>query len=225
MVIKMKALYFLVAILLLCSSVMAIPGTLPATLIGNNNVTMNGNGVVGDVGWFQWSMKTGFVYAHLPNVTSNAGAITFTVKGTPLFGSTTYFYKACDPTGCGAEVQFTTTVVTPVPIPAYGGFATNMTENGFDAPNIVWNSVQAFIPDVDNGETIFFGLLFALVFVSMWLRTRGTATATSFGMICLSLFTISAGGLGLGLPQEFLAAGQALMYLSLTGAILSFTFK
>jgi len=44
-------------------------------------------------------------------------------------------------------------------------------------------------------------------------------------MISLSLFAISAGGLGIGLPNEFLAAGQALMYMSLTGAFLAFTFK
>jgi len=221
----MKILYALIALLLICASVSAIPTTQPATLIGNNNVTMNGNGVLGGTGWFQWSMKTGFAYAHLPNVTANAGVIAYTVTGTPLFGNTQYFYRACDPSGCGAESSFITTAVTPVPIPAYGSIANNMTASATNLPVLIWDSMQAFIPNVSNGETIFYGLLFAMVFVGMWLRTRGTATATSFGMICLSLFTISAGGLGVGLPSQFLAAGQALMYLSLTGAVLAFTFK
>jgi hypothetical protein len=39
------------------------------------------------------------------------------------------------------------------------------------------------------------------------------------------MFTVSAGGLAIGLPPEFLAAGQALMYISLTGMIVMFTFK
>ena len=76
-----------------------------------------------------------------------------------------------------------------------------------------------------TGDTIFYGLIFALIFVGMWLRTRGTAVASMFGMICVGLFASTAVGLQLGLPPEFISVGQALLYLSLTGAIMAFTFK
>ena len=49
----MKALYLLFAVLFLCASVSAVPTTLAATNVGNNNFTLNGNGVAGTVGWFQ----------------------------------------------------------------------------------------------------------------------------------------------------------------------------
>jgi hypothetical protein len=225
----MKALYFLIAVLLLCASVSAVPTTLAATNIGNNNFTLNGNAVAGTTGWFQWSFVTGREFAHLPNVTSNGGTITYTMKGTPVFGSTVYYFKACDPTGCGGELSFTTAAVTPLPTPMIGAyamdaFATNITENGFDLPNAAWNAMRPYT--AVTTDTIFYGMIFAMVFVGMWLRTRGTATANIFGMLCIGLFGISGGLLGGGiLPAEFMAAGQAMMYLSLTGAVLAFTFK
>lgn len=225
---NMKYPIFFVAVLILCITVSAIPATQPATAIGNNNVTLNGNGVTGTTGWFQWAMKSGVVYAHLPNVTASGGVMNYTIRGTPLFGSTTYYYKACDPSGCGAEVSFTTLQVTPLPTPAINGVAIDTYTNdiisgGFYPPNVIYNSMRPYM--AITTDTIFYGIIFAIIFVGMWLRTRGTATATIFGMICLMLFTISVGGLGIGLPPEFLAVGQALMYLSLTGAILAFTFK
>lgn len=225
-----KRFYVLaIAILLLCCVVSAVPTTLAATMVGNNNATMNGNGVTGSVGWFQWSFKTGLEYAHLPNVTSSGGTIAYTMKGTPIYGSTKYYYKACDSTGCGAEQSFTSLPVTPLPTPMINGvaidsFATNMTEGGFDPINVLWNATLPYQGIMTS--SIFWGIIFAIVFVGMWLRTRGTATASIFGMICLSLFGISGGLLGGGiLPSEFLGVGQALLYLSLTGAFLSFTFK
>jgi len=225
----MKALYLFLAVLFLCVSVSAVPTTLAATHVGNNNFTLNGNGVAGTAGWFQWSFVTGRTFAHLPNVTPVAGVITYTMKGTPVFGSTNYFYVACDTTGCGNEVSFTTGTITPLPTPMIGiyvmdAFATNITENGFDLSNVAWNAMRPYT--AVTTDTLFYGLVFGMVFIGMWLRTRGTATATIFGMICIGLFGVSGGLLGSGiLPAEFVAAGQALMYLSLTGAVLAFTFK
>jgi hypothetical protein len=217
----------LLAVLLLSilavSFVQATPTTHPATNIGTNNFTFNGNGASGTVGWFVWGMDTGAAWAHTPNVTAGSGLINYTMKGTPVFGSTKYYYKACDITGCGSEVSFTTVVVTPLPQVINGDIVQNMTENQFDAGNMVWNSLQVYIQV--TGATIFYGFIFALVFVGLWLRTRGTAVAQIFGMICVGLFASTAVGLQLGLPPEFLAVGQALLYLSLTGAIMAFTFK
>jgi hypothetical protein len=225
----MKLIYCLIAVMLMCCAVQAVPTTLAATLVGNNNATLNGNGVTGSVGWFQWSMKTGVAYAHLPNVTATGGVISYRMKGVPLYGSTQYFYRACDPTGCGAQLSFTTAAVTQLPTPMINGvqidvFEQNMTENGFDPMNMAWNVMRPYT--AVTTETVFYGILFGIVFVSMWLRTRGTQTATIFGMLCLSLFGVSGALLGGGvLPQEFLAVGQGLLYVSLTGAILSWTFK
>ena len=205
------------------SIVAAAPTTSAATMVGNNNFTMNGNGASGGVGWFQWSMKTGLEYAHTPNVTTSGGAYNYTMSSSPVYGNTAYYYKACDTTGCGAEVSLTTTVVTAIPVPNYDAYAQNITENHLDPMNFLWNATRAYTQI--SGDAIFYGLILAMLLIGMWLRTHGTQTATMFGMMFVCLFTASAGGLAIGLPPEFLAAGQALMYISLTGAIVMFTFK
>jgi hypothetical protein len=218
--------YGLAIILLLWFTVgiaSAAPTTSAATMIGNNNFTMNGNGAGGGTGWFQWSMATGREYAHTPNVTTPGGTYSYTMSNSPILGSTVYYYKACDTTGCGAEVSLTTAAVTPIPVPNYDAYAQNMTENHLDPINFIWNTTRAYT--MISGDTILYGLIFAMLLIGMWLRTRGTQTAMMFGMMFVCMFTVSAGGLAIGLPPEFLAAGQALMYISLTGAIVMFTFK
>ena len=219
----MKTPLLLIALLLIACAASALPTTQPGTNIGNNNFTFTGTGVTGTTGWFQWGMAQGQSWAHTPNRTSSAGTITYTMKGTPIFGCTTYYYRACDPTGCGAELSFMTLAVTPIPTVTYGAYAQNITENQGDPSNAFWNFMQPYMGI--TGSEIFYGLIFACVFVGIWLRTRGTAVANIFGMICVGLFASSAVGLQLGLPPEFVAVGQALMYLSLTGAVMAFTFK
>jgi hypothetical protein len=216
----------LAIILFLCFTVSiasAVPTTSAATMVGNNNFTMNGAGATGGVGWFQWSMKPGLEYAHTPNITTAGGSYSYILSDSPVWGSTAYYYKACDVTGCGSEVSLTTTAVTPIPVPNYDAYAQNMTENHLNPMNWLWNVTQPFI--AVSGDTIFYGLIFAMLLIGMWLRTHGTATATIFGMMFVALFTASAGGLAIGMPPEFLAVGQALLYVSLTGAIVMFTFK
>lgn len=221
----MKQLYtlLLLAFLFIPGFVSAIPTTSAATMVGNNNATWSATGGSGTYGWFQWGMKSGQTWAHTPNVTITGGAFSYTMRGTPMFGNTAYYFKACDETGCGAQQTFTTLVVTPLPLTTFGAFAVNITENGFEPQNAFWNAMRPYT--AVTGETIFYGLIFALVFVGLWLRTRGTAVASMFGMICVGLFASAAVGLQLGLPPEFVSVGQALLYLSLTGAIMAFTFK
>lgn len=211
-----------IAILLIAQAI-AVPVTNAATKIGNNNFTMNGQGVVDAEGWFQWGMADGQTWARTPNVTANAGIIVYTMKGTPVFGNTNYYYKACDTSGCGAQQSLITLVVTPLPTITYGQWAQNMTESHFDPAVVFWNAMQPYMSI--TGPTIFYGIIFMMVFVGLWLRTRGTAVAQQLGMIYMGLFASTAVGLQLGLPPEFLAIGQALLYVSLAGAITSWTFK
>ena len=108
-------LFIFISFIILSCSVSAIPTTGAATMVGNNNASLSATGSSGTDGWFQWGMKTGQTWAHTPNVTISGGSFSYTMRGTPLFGSTTYYYKACDQTGCGSQEEFTTAVVTPLP--------------------------------------------------------------------------------------------------------------
>jgi hypothetical protein len=226
----MRYLWLLVGVMVaVCGIVSATPITDAATAIGNNNVTMNGHGVAaGTTGWFQFGMKQGYTYAHTKNITaSGTGGIVYTMRGTPLFGCTTYYYRACDVTGCGSDVSFVILQVTPLPAVTFGSFIENVTENQFDVSNLIWNSIQMYVPpDTGSaGVTIFVSLFLSMIFVGIWLRTRGTIVATALGVICIGLFIGVATGLQWGMAPEFVAAAQALLYVSFAGIIVSFTFK
>jgi hypothetical protein len=218
----MRYLWFLIAAICLCGVASAVPTTGQATNIGNNNATFNGAGITGQVGWFQFGFpKT--VYAHTPNVTSQNGTITYTMKSMPLTGNTTFAYKACDPTGCGGEVTFLTAVVTPLPTVTFGQYAENITQNGLDPGNMIWNAIQPYT--AVTTQTVFFGLIFAMIFIGIWLRTRQTGTAVQLGVICAVFVVSSAYSLQLGIPPIWAAAAQALLIISLAGMVVSFTFK
>lgn len=219
----MKYWLLFLAVLVLCNAVSAVPTTGAATAVGNNNVTMNAVGVTGSSGWFQFGAAPNVTFAKTKNMTAVGGVMNYTMRGSPLVGNNTYYYKACDGTGCGAQVSFLVAQVTPLPAVTYGVWAQNMTDNNLDAGNFIWNSLQPYM--AVTGQTIFYAIIFSMIFIGIWLRTRQTGTALQLGIICSALLVGSATGLQLGMPPEFVAAAQALMYISLAGAVVAFTFK
>jgi hypothetical protein len=221
----MRYLLFFLSVMLMCLTVSAVPTTSAATMIGNNNVTFTATGVTGTAGWFNYGSQPGASWNHLPNVTPSGGSITYVWSGLPIWGNTKYYFKACDSTGCGSELSFTTLTVTPIPTGTWGDIAANITENRFTPMNVMWNSIQAYARPETGGLIIFYALIFAGVFVAMWLRVRGTQTASIFGMIMIGLTIGTTGLLVVGLPPEFVAVGQALLIISLTGTVIAWTFK
>ena len=210
-------------LILLIQGVLAVPTTLAATMIGNNNATLNGNAGTGTNGWFALGLYSGNDIALLPNVTISGGAFSYTITGTPMSINTTWYYEACDQTGCGAETFFTLLPVTPIPQTTFGTAAQDMINSGFSPINLVWDALQPFI--LVTTATVFFGLIFGAVFIGIWLRTRGTLIATQLWMIFAGLAASSATGLYLGLPPEFLALAQALLYVSIAGTFVAYSTK
>lgn len=209
---------------LLCTVVSAVPTTLAATLVGTNNFTMNGNGVSGSMGWFQWGMDVpGSSWARTINVTPVAGVTNYTMFGAPVYGATTYYFRACDVTGCGAELSLLTPSVTPLPTLTYGVYAQNIINSHFNPQEAFWNSLQPYMNI--TGATLFYAAILILILGGMWLRTRGTSLVSTFTMLCAGLAASSATGLQLGLPPELNALLQAILYISLTCAIVSWTVK
>lgn len=217
-----RLLYLAIGIMMVCCIAQAVPTTGAATMVSNNNFTMSATGCSGN-SWFQWGMASGQTWAHTPNQTPAAGAISYTMRGTPVFGSTAYYYRACDASGCGLQQTVTTLAITTVAVPTFNAQFEDMKQNNFALDNAFYNCMTVYTNV--TGWTVFFGLIFAMLFGGMWLRSRSTGTSLQYGMICSALFVSSATGLQLGLPPEFVAVGQALMYISLTGAIMAFTFR
>jgi hypothetical protein len=213
----MKAPLLFVAILLICGICSAVPITGAATEVGTNNATLHATGVSGP-GWFEWGEVYEHEYWRTPNITPAAGVIQYKIHSMPISGSTLYYVVACDGSGCGNRVSFTTLAVTPMPTLTIGILYENMTEHGYDLPMIASNLAGPYMW-TGSPLTIVFMLVFSPVFIGVWLRSRTVLVALILGFITGSFLLYTNGGLGVGMPAEIVALAQAIVYLSFAGII------
>ena len=220
----------LVLLVLLIFPAMAAPTTGAVTAVGNNNATFQATGVAGTAGWVMWGQYTGKLYLKAGNVTPAGGAISKTVWDFPIMGSTTYYVKACDSTGCGSEVSFTTAAVTPLPTSTLGRPFTNMTETHFDIAfmpyNVAYPYTAPFQPDLESlGFGMLTGLLLFGIFFGLWFRGRNVFIPAMTGLILSGLFMYSDSGFNLGVPPEYLAIAQGAFCACVAGFIMSLIKK
>ena len=220
---NVKVYLLIIGLLLMAGISSALLPPPSASLIGTNNVTLSETGGTGTVGWFQYGTAQGASWARLPNVTIAGGAFSYYWKGSPLWNGTPWYFRACDVTGCSVEVRFVIPAPTPLPVGNMGATMQNVTENRFDAMNLIWNSAQPYI--AVTGATIFYGAIYGMIVLGLFLRTRSTGMGTILTMTLAGLFCSSAVGLSLGFPPEFTQILQAVMYVSLAGTFLSWLFK
>jgi hypothetical protein len=220
---KIAVFFFLV---LLIIPVYALPTTGAAIAVGNNNATFQATGVTGTVAWFMWGQYPGKLYLKTINASVTGGAAQKAVWDFPFMGSTTYYVKACDTTGCGSEVSFTTTAVTPLPTSTLGKPFTNMTETHFDLYfmpyNLAYPFTAPFQPDLEAlGIGMLTGLLLFGIFFGMWFRGRNVAIPALTGFILAGLFMYSDTGFNLGIPPEYLAIAQGAFCACIAGMLMS----
>lgn len=215
----MKYLLVLLMLSFIVIPISALPTTGAATLVGTNNATLAATGVTTE-GWFEWGEVQDSLYWKTSNVTASAGAISYRVHSAPLFGSTTFYYRACDGTGCGTTLSFTTKSVTPIPTQTLGAMYTNMTENGYDILAIGQHLVDPYVWNPEMPLTIIFMLVFSPVFIGVWLRSRTVIVALILGFISGSFILYANAGLNLGFPAEVVSLAQALCYVAFAGAVL-----
>jgi len=217
-------LLFILMVFLLVGFTSAIPTTNPATMIGNNNFTLSAVGCSPSGCWFQYGIipTNLMVWTIIENPHREFGA--------PITTSTTYYAAACDETGCGNVVSFTTLPPTPLAVSTLGYAVTNMTQSKF---NILFLVIDIFIPYAwlfpanlaTTGIVIVCGMLFFFIYVGFWTRQRGVAGPVIIGLLTASTIMFSNRGLNLGIPVEFQAIAQALLYASMAGIFLIFLKK
>jgi hypothetical protein len=210
--------YCLIFILLLCMTitVSAVPTTQAATLIGSNNVTLNMVGGAAPT-WFEW----GQLSSYLSWRTVNSSEASMKVYGSPLLGNTLFYYRACDSTGCGATMSFTTLQITPQPEMTLGISVDNITQSQYDITVIARESIRAYFWAVPDFPTIVWGLLFFGIYIGLWIRERDLVVPVILGLITGSFVMFNDAGLQLGIPVEFQQIAQGLTYAALAGIILS----
>jgi len=222
--IKLPALLLLAALLLPLA--MAVPTTGAVDAIGDNNATFHATGASGNT-WFMWGMYSGKLYLRTPNATPIAGAVATRVWDFPVFSNTQYFAKACDSSGCGGEVSFTSLTVTPYPTLTLGGPLSNMTESHFDYAymprNLILPATAPFQPDAENlGISIITSLMVFGLIMSQWFRGRNTVIP-AFTFMIIGVFVLGADqyAIGPGVLSDWAAMGSGMLAAALAGIIMS----
>jgi hypothetical protein len=205
---------------------MAVPTTTAATAVGDNNATLHATGASGP-SWFMWGMYTGKLYLRTANTTPSGGAISTTVWDFPIYPSTSYVFKACDVSGCGSELSFTTVALTITPDITLGYPLSNMTESHFDLSymprNILYPATAPFQPnDEQLGISLISSLFVMGIIFGQWFRGRNTIIpAFTFMIIGVFLMGADAYAIGPGVLSDWAAVGTGLLAASLAGVIMS----
>lgn len=224
-----KIILTIFLVMLLVGTCYAVPNTLAATNVNNNNFTLNSNGYSGEV-FFKYGTNPDYQNIYTQNTSSGI----ITEQGSPIQPSTHYYVSACDQTGCDSTgVELTTLAITPIPQTTFGTAITNMTKSKFNILYITYNIVTPYTwlsPSSDTETTtmfltIIFGMMFFFIYVGLWLRTRSVATPVVIGLLTSSFILFTNQGLNLGIPVEFQSIAQALLYASLGGILLTFMKK
>jgi hypothetical protein len=220
----MKSFYLLLVIGLIVLTgglATAAPTTNAATLVGTNNATLSMTSAGGLTSWFEWGQNTVLLTWKTPNFTSTAGANTVIVKGSPLNGNTIFYFRACDTTGCGAQLSFTTPAITPMPTTTLGNIYQNLTDSGFDLTFIPIDAVASYgwvLPG--SLVSVMWALVFSTIFLGMWLSGRGTIIPAILGlMIGTFLWSGGVGQLNMPISPEMVDLGQGIVMASVAGVV------
>jgi hypothetical protein len=212
--------YLVLIIPLLFAAALALPTTGAATMIGSNNVTIPVTVITGSLVWVNWGQNPGGECWNTPNQTVSGASASVTISGSPLLGFTKYYAVACDSTGCGNEISFTTLPITPIPVTNYAAGYRNLTESRFNLVMIGGTLFRAYTTLMP--ASVVFGLLFGGITIGMWQRTRSVRLISILMMIASPFIVLSGAGLMLGVPLAEQSLGQVLLAAGLAGVFLSF---
>jgi hypothetical protein len=222
---RISNLIVILAVMLACVfPAGAVPTTDPITGLSGNEVTFHGTAdPLGVIGWFQWGGKSnGPYYWSTPNQTVTGGAAYSDYQwGPPLLTCSTYFAVACDNTGCGNEVQFTTPTPRMLNLTSYGSGLLVMMRSGMNVTKTLDVIVKPYTEYTTAPITYF--LLFFFIFVGLWMRPKDTFIPMVMAMISSGVIWGSS-AIGM-LPPQFMDIGQGLLYAAVAGFAFSLFTK
>jgi len=213
-------------ILLTAGTAQAVPTTGSVTSVGNNNFTISATGCASDGCWFEYGPNPDILTIWTTEQIPVGGSITHNEYGSPIMTDTTYYIAACDNTGCGATVSFTTLPYTTLPESTLGYSIHNMTESKFDLLVVASNILVPYAWLFPSSQStlaisIVCGMMFFFIYYGMLLRQRSVAGPVILGLLTSTSLMFSNKGLNLGIPVEFQAIAQGLLYASLAGIFLA----
>lgn len=223
-----KLLLFLILAMLLVQCAYATPTTRAAFNVNSMNVTFNATGASGNT-WWEYGTKSGSLSWKTENKTAVGGYANITESGVPLMSGTKYYFRACDSTGCGSELDVTLSAVTPAPTTTFGVTARNISRSHFDIAQIGTSVLEPYLWVTGNAQ-ILMGVLLFFVFTGLWLRQREVILPILLGMILsgLLMYNGASGGAvsgAIGIPPEMLMIVIGLVSAGLTGIVVGLLKK
>jgi hypothetical protein len=214
-------MFVAVATLALVMVVQGAPTTEPVTDITTNSATFHASGYGYD-GWFEWGAYSGGY--HWTTINQTYRDTFYEIQlGTPMLTSSTYYVRACDETGCGEEVTWDVPTSTLPNKTSYGSGFIQILRTGFNTSYLLPAMVSPYTETVPGGAPVTWGMLFFFVFAGYWLRPRDIFIPCMLAMIAGG--AIWLGNSALGVPPEFAAIGQGLMYAAIAGIAVSWFSK
>jgi hypothetical protein len=222
-----KPFLLCIAVLLIANAIiyfsgaaaLALPVTGTPALVSPNDVTIPVTGAVGETTILWGQNPTGYVW-NTPNGTPVAGNVDINITGAPILGGTKYYAVACDTTGCGNEVSFTTLPITPITVVPYGAGYRNITATRWNLILIGATLFKAYTTVMP--ASLVWGLLFGGIVIGTWFRTKSVRLISIVMMIASPFIVLSNAGLMLGIPLAEQSLGQVLLAAGFAGMMLSF---
>lgn len=223
--IRNKIAFCIVAVIFIIGSVMALPTTGAAGSVTSGNATIPVTGAVaGDSVTVMYSLTSGSTMWWADNVTaSGAGAATVVIWGAPILAGHTYYARACDSTGCGNQISFTTSAITPVPTQRFDSGYNSATTTHWGLFTLPYYIISCYFVNIPT--TIFFGFIIGAITWAFFRRTRSVRLISIIYMMLSGMFMYPSTGLMLGIPGEMQALGAVLFALGIAGIFLSFIKK
>ena len=137
--------------------------------------------------------------------------------GPPMLSGTQYYVVACDNTGCGNQVTWTTPVIQPLNQSHYGDSLFNSTRYGMNSTSLVPAITRPYTGTMT--APVAWGLLFFFLFTGMWMKTKDIFLPCMMAIVAGGAIWMGNGALGV--PPEWADIGQGLMYAAIAGIAFS----
>jgi len=192
--------------------------TLSASGITTGEVTLNGNttNVSGSaIVWFEYSGNpSSYIYKTSNQTISGNVSFSSKIKGTPLMSGKTYYYKASGSYNNveydGTQKSFTMLTLDPTDY-NFDQHFTNLTDSEL---NITKMSAVGASPYTDILGSIFWGILFAVIFIMIWLRQEDITIPALLGLII-------GASLWASMPSDWTSMAMSLTVVSFAGLVFS----
>lgn len=194
--------------------------TLPASNIGTNYVTLNGN-LTSDINgtvWFEYGRnKDSYTYRTSNQTITSSINFSQTIEGIQLMPNTKYYFRAMgygSNTSYGDDLCFTMNTLTPFEEKNFGKNYNELKESKFNIATLASILPKSYT-DMMLQNNIFYGLFFGLIFLVIWIRTEDVTVPALLAMTIGTSIWIFMPPTWMVLAQSLFVVGLGCMIYSL----------